>query len=138
MDLVLDANILFSALLSKSLTRNLLFNQQLKLYAPEYLISELNEHLTNDAELKQKLKLAEDEIEILVRKLLENIEVIPLEEYRKLIKKSLEISPDEFDSPYFAVSLLKKIPLWSNDKRLKKQKEVKVINTQELIKFLSL
>ena len=40
MILVIDANILFSALIKNSLTAELLFEPTLKLYAPEFLIEE--------------------------------------------------------------------------------------------------
>lgn len=136
LELVIDANILFSALLAKSVTRNLIFNSLIKLYSPEYLLSELNEHLQNDEELKEKLKQTKEETELVVHALLHNIEIIPILEYAPLINKALEISPDEYDAPYFALALYLKLPLWSNEKRLKKQDSIQVFNTQEVLKLL--
>ena len=40
MDLVIDGNILFSALIKDSLTAELLFEKYLKLYAPDFMIEE--------------------------------------------------------------------------------------------------
>ncbi|MBU0535516.1 MAG: hypothetical protein KKE20_01020 [Nanoarchaeota archaeon] len=40
MDLVIDANILFSALIKDSLTAELIFEENLRLYAPEFFIQE--------------------------------------------------------------------------------------------------
>ena len=70
LELVVDANVLFSALLAKSFTRDLIFNPQLKLYSPEYLISELNEHLQSDEEIKEKLKQTGEETEKVIHELL--------------------------------------------------------------------
>ncbi len=136
LELVLDANVLFSALLAKGLTRNLVFNTQLKLYSPEYLLSELNEHLQTDQEIKEKLKQTNEETEVVVHELLHNIEIIPIAEYAPFVKKAIEISPDEYDAPYFAVALYLGIPLWTNEKRLKKQSTINVFNTKELLNTL--
>ena len=136
MQLVVDANVLFSALLAKGVTRGLLFNSQLELYSPEYLLSELNEHVQTDEELKEKLKQTKEETDTVMHELLHQIRIIPITEYRSFIKRAFEISPDEYDTPYFALALHLKISLWSNDKGLKKQDVVQVLNTQEILKSL--
>lgn len=137
LELVVDANVLFSALLAKSTTRNLLFNSRLKLYSPEYLISELKEHLETDSEMREKLKQTAEETDIVIDELLRTIEVIPLNEYGHMVKNSVETCPDEYDAPYFALAIHLKIPIWSNDKRLKKQNSVKVLNTREVLELLA-
>ena len=135
--LVIDANVLFSALLAKGTTRSLLFNSHLKLYAPEYLIDELSEHLHEDDELRKKLNQTKEETDIVIDALLKTVDVIPLEEYRACIKQALETCPDEDDTPYFALAMHLKIPLWSNDAKLKKQESVKVLNTGEVLKLVA-
>ncbi len=136
LELIVDANVLFSALLAKSTTRKLLFSPHLKLSAPEYLITELEKHLESDSELREKLNQTKEETEVVIHELLHNIETIPAVEYRQLIGQALKISPDEFDAPYFALALHLKLPIWSNDKRLKKQKMVQVHNTWEILEKL--
>lgn len=135
-ELIVDANILFAALLAKKTTRELLFNPRLKLYAPEYLLAELYEHLQNDEEIQQKLQQTKEETDKILNELLNTIEVIPLKEYASLIPKAIQTSPDEYDAPYFALALHLNITLWSNEKKLKNQNTVKVITTQELIQKL--
>ena len=44
MDLVVDANILFAALIKDGITAKLLFLDDLHLYAPEFLLDEFNKH----------------------------------------------------------------------------------------------
>ena len=43
------------------------------------------------------------------------------------------ISPDADDTAYIALALHLNCPIWSNDKKLKKQDKVKVITTKELL-----
>ncbi|NJE77343.1 PIN domain-containing protein [Thermococcus sp. ES12] len=44
---------------------------------------------------------------------------------------ALEITPDKDDADFVALSLKANAPLWSNDKRLKKIKEIEVVNTRD-------
>ena len=60
------------------------------------------------------------------------ITVVPEAEYSKFIKKSEAFSPDEKDLMYFALALKMKCAVWSNDKKLKTQEDVKVYSTVDL------
>jgi len=42
MDLVIDANIIFAALIKDDFTRFLLFREHIKLYTPEFIFTEMN------------------------------------------------------------------------------------------------
>ena len=44
MDLVIDANVLFSALIKESFSYNLLFSGKFHLFTPEYIFTELEKH----------------------------------------------------------------------------------------------
>ena len=48
------------------------------------------------------------------------------------MKEAEEISPDEKDILYFALALKLKCGIWSNDKRLKQQDQVRIYSTAEL------
>ena len=134
MELVVDANILFSAIVKHSESRRLLCNPKLELYSPEFLLFELLKH---EDEIIKKSGLNDAEFKQLIAILLSRISVIPQNEFEHFLKPALEISPDPEDTPFIALCLSKKIPLWSNDKALKKQREVKVLTTEELLKLLS-
>jgi predicted nucleic acid-binding protein len=45
MELVLDANILFSALIKEGITRELMLADEIVLFTPEYIINEFLEHI---------------------------------------------------------------------------------------------
>ena len=52
MELVIDANVIISALISSSgKTAEMLFSDRLKLYAPEYLMDEISKHKKEISEI---------------------------------------------------------------------------------------
>ena len=61
---------------------------------------------------------------------------MPVSEYKEFKDKADSISPDPNDTQYFALALKLNCPIWSNDKKLKEQSEIKVLNTSELIELL--
>lgn len=65
--------------------------------------------------------------------MLSHVNVVPREKYRKFEAEAKRVSPDLEDFPFFALSLAMRIPLWSNETRLKNQKEVTVYNTKEML-----
>jgi predicted nucleic acid-binding protein len=44
MDLILDANILFSVLIKSGITEDIVFNQDLNLYVPEFIFTEFEKY----------------------------------------------------------------------------------------------
>ena len=137
MEVIIDANIFVAALLKKGATRKLLLNDELALYAPEYVIEEIFDHLQ---EFETKSHLSRISLEELVKVLIieSKMNIIPKDELRPFIKKADEITPDPDDVMYFAAALKQNIGIWSNDKALQQQKTVKVYSTNDLIKLLEI
>lgn len=133
MDLVIDANILFSALIKDSFTSELLFEEELKLYTPEFIIEEFNKH--EDLILQKTCRTKEQFIEIM-HCLKEVIKTAPKEDFSTAIRKAESVSPDKDDVMYFALALKLRCGIWSNDKRLKEQDKVKVYSTEEISELL--
>ena len=132
MELVVDANVLISALISSTgKTSEILFSDKIKAYAPEYLLEEIKIH---EKEILEKSKLSKDEFEVLLSLFTSTLKIVPFSEFKDFDKKASEICPDPNDTEYFALALKLKCPLWSNDKRLK-QNYLKVIDTSELLKM---
>ena len=121
---------MFSFFWKKSLVKKLLMNQEMLLFAPEFALEEINKY---KKDIIVKAKLTAQEFNILRRELAIAIEFIPFEAYKKYLKKALSFSPDENDIDFLALSLKLKIPLWSNDKLLKKQNVVQVLETKEVL-----
>jgi len=132
MEFVIDTNCLVSALIVSGKSREIICSIKLSLYAPEELLSETIAH---KEEIVVKSRLTSSDFDILVNVLLSNISVIPMDEYKHLKEEALALVKHPEDAPFIALSLSKKIPLWSDDKALKEQSVVKVYSTSELLEL---
>ncbi len=132
MDLVIDANVLFSALIKDSFAYNLLFNSSFHLFTPEYIFTELEKH---KEELLRKTERTTEEFFRLVETLKRRIVIVPLEELVPYVDEAEKLTPDPDDMAYFALALKLNCAIWSNDKKLKDQNRIKVYNTHELSKI---
>jgi len=134
MELIIDANILMSALIStNSKTCDLIFNDRIKLFAPDFLLDEFDKH---ENEILSKSKLSESEFKLFLSLISSRIEFFSYSEFKRFISISKEISPDPNDTEYFALALRLNCGIWSNDKKLKEQDQVKVYSTSELLKIV--
>jgi len=134
MELIIDANILMSALISiKGITFDLIFNDKIRLFAPEYILEEFEKH---EKEILTKSGLSKEDLHLFLSLVSVRIEFVPKEEFEGFSEKASKITPDQNDSEYFALSLKLNCPIWSNDKKLKEQDKIKIYSTKELIEFL--
>src|SRR3989344_5548593 len=128
--LIIDANVLFSTLIKNSITAKIVFEEEVGLYTPEFIIDEF---LKYQDVILEKTSRTKDEFIQTMYLLKDIIAVVPKEEYTEYMAKAEEISPDKKDTMYFALALKLKCGIWSNDKKLKKQNKIKVLNTKEII-----
>ncbi len=129
MDLVIDSNILFAALLKESGTSDILFKHAI--YAPQFIFEEFRKYKDY---LKGKTKRTEESFNELLDLFERNVILIPKEEIDFFIEKAKKISPDAKDVVYLALAMKLRCGLWSNDRDLKeKQNTVHVYSTEELV-----
>ncbi len=133
MKLIIDANEIFSILIKEGSCAKLFFDKGLDLYSPEYLIIELEKHRE---EILSKTKRTSQEFNHLLNIIIRRIKILNECYYLSFIDEAKDLSPDPFDVPYFALALKLDCPIWSNDKKLKEQKRVKIYSTYELVKSL--
>lgn len=131
--LVVNTNVLFSALLARGKTREIILKGNVDLYTPEYFFTELKNHL---AEISERSGLKEQKVKTLLDLLFERISIVAKETFKPSLPKARKIvNPiDPDDTPFFALALYLDIGIWSNDAELKKQANVKVWKTKEIIK----
>lgn len=130
MDVVIDANVLFAALIKEGASRQLLMSDMLTLYAPEFLLEEVKRH---EEFILQKTGKSKEELQRVLAMLRGRIVFVRLSELVPFLDKAKQISPDEKDISYFALALRLGLPIWSNDAALKqKQVTVKVYSTEEV------
>ena len=116
MEVVIDANVLFRTLISSGEIVKILFNSELKIFAPEVLG---NEFLNNKNEILSKSKLSEIEFDALASLLLEKIIFVPLDEYKEFLPKARSLlGKHAKDEDFIAVCLMKKAKLWTYEKLL--------------------
>jgi predicted nucleic acid-binding protein len=136
MQFVVDANVLFSALIKDSVTLEFLFYDSAQFFAPEFILEEFYEHRT---EILEKTKRTPEEFDSMFGYLEERIIVVPRDEYRDMLKQAEQISPDVDDIPYLALALKLAAPIWSNDRDLKEMQDmVKVYSTKDIIRGVKL
>lgn len=137
MELVVDTNVLFSFFKSDSSTRELIVGTSLTLYAPHETFTEL---LKYTDEICDKSRITKKEFIRIQKTLSSLIKTIPQSTFLKEFDAATSFLPDtaKEDAPFIGLALHLGLPLWSNDKALKKQDKVKVVSTSDLIKIIEL
>ena len=133
MEIVVDTNVLISALIRSAKTRELICSPKLILYAPKYILSECLSHKT---EIINKSGINQYDFVDLVTILLSNIHIIDDKEFDHLMDEAEKLVKHQEDSPFMALALFKNISLWTDDKGLREQKKVKIFSTSELLKYI--
>ncbi len=133
MDLVVDANVLFAALIKDSETARLLFAKELHLFAPEFLLVEVAKHRD---EIARKTRRPGEQVWRFLDIVSRRIAIVPEEDWKRFEAEATVISPDPGDISYLALALHLRCPVWSNDARLKGQKRVEILSTREIIELL--
>ena len=107
-----------------------------KFVGPSFVFEELNEH---SSELIRKSKLNKEQIALILIVLLSKLKLIPTETFVHKIKEAIEIIKhiDPDDDIFIACALANPgSVIWSDDKRLKNQSRIKILNTSEMARFL--
>ncbi len=66
------------------------------------------------------------------------LKTFSLSEIKEFIEEGSIVSPDPDDSEHFALALKLNCPIWSEDKLLKQQDKIEILNTKELLEKLQL
>lgn len=130
--LVVDANVLFSALLRDGTTRHLLLYGGLDLHTPDAIWDELER---NRGCLVKKSRATEAAFDLLLDALRDRIGGIPVALVRDRMDEAIEIvgEKDRLDAPYVAATLALDATLWTNDTRLAGTRRVRVVTTAEVV-----
>jgi len=134
--LVIDANELFSLIIrGNKESREIFLSNNIHLIAPEFMLIEFSK---NEDEILSKTHRTKGEFELLLSVLEDRIEFIPKDEFEKFMPESLNLLPSHGkDAEYLALALKFNCPVWSEEKLLKTQSKVEILNTKELYSKLS-
>ena len=130
MKLVIDTNIIISALIRKGITRKMLLFPGLKLVTPELTFKEIENHIDLIA---AKSKLSKDNILRILDILRKNIKTIPESHWWNHYNQAENIigKKDPKDVPFIAVALALTVDgIWSNDRDFESQSKFKNKNSK--------
>lgn len=137
MKLVVDAEVVFAALMSRGYTFGMikrLSDEGHELLAPDYLQEEIERR-------KDKIQkfsgLTTSGLDFVLGLLFERIKLLSKSKYQSNIKMANSIAPHPVDIPYFALALATEASIWSNEKGFKKQKKIKVYSTKDIKKLIT-
>ncbi len=133
LELVVDANVLFSALIRQGKSEELLCRTDIIACAPEFLLDELESHLQT---ILAKTDRGAEEFSIVLSVLKRRVNFVKAKEFEAFKPAALAALNDADDAPYLALALFLGAPVWSNDKQMKKQSLVNVFSTAELLELL--
>src|SRR3972149_4165854 len=130
MNIVIDTNVIISALIKDGFVRNLITQLNQNLLIPEFEFMEIENH---KEEILEKSGLSKKEFQILMLNLLKYIKIIKMEKILDFAEESIDIMKkiDINDAQFIATALAFNAIIWSDDKHLKKQSKIKVLNTPE-------
>ncbi len=139
MELVLDFNVVFSALYGGKVSVELfMLNhvfREMTFLVPAYFWEELER---KKGKLMRITKLTEDELDFAMRIIKSQIIEIPAEVFSEKLDEAEKLSPDPKDVPYVALALTLEVPILTGDMKLRKGigGKLKVYSPSELLNLL--
>jgi len=118
--IVIDTNLIFSALIPEaSKIRDVLFDNKIAFYAPNYLIVEIYKRKDKLIECSN---LDESDFYLYFNDIIEQIQFLPIDFLSiNSRQKAYDLCKDIDikDTPFIALSIELAIPIWTGDKKLK-------------------
>jgi len=133
MKLVIDTNRIMAGLIRDSGTRKIILHDSFSFFAPDYIETELAKHRSY---LVKKAKIPEDGFDCLMDILLDNVILVPFEDFEHEYDRAMGIMGpvDENDAPFLAVGLALGIEgIWTEDRHFLRQDLLKVYSTGDLL-----
>jgi len=134
MEIVVDTNVIISALLKKGTTRKILLLAPFKFYTVPYTKLEIEKHKD---ELMRKAGIDRDTFQYLLDRIFDKIEIVESEIIKPYKERAIELMKDMdiSDAPFIALALHLKCAILSNDRHLKHQKSVKIFTIEEILEL---
>ena len=133
MKMIVDVNVILSALIRNSTTKKIILNSQFDFYFPEPSLDKIRKYKDY---ILEKSGLTEEEFKDLMAILFKYIKLVPTEEIEKnlsVAKKIMEhIDPEDVVFIATALSISDSF-IWSDDRHFEKQDKVKVLKTKEMV-----
>jgi predicted nucleic acid-binding protein len=135
MILVIDTNILISALIRDSTTRKIIVKSEWEFYYPEKSFHEVRKYKNL---VLEKSGMNEEEYTGILNHLLKHVTLVPEELIEKKLSEANEIlgKVDPDDVIFLATALsLDNSKIWSDDAHFEEQDKVRVFKTKEIVRI---
>lgn len=132
MKLVVDANVVISALIADSKTRELIVTLEPELLTPEVIHDEIRDY---EALIVEKSGMDADRVQQFIDLLFQYIETVPASEFYPYIEEANEAigGTDPDDVLYVACALARDAGVWSDDSDFDEQDLVAIFTTGEVV-----
>jgi len=133
MKIILDVNVILSALIRDSTTRKIILNSEFDFYFPEPSLHKIRKYKSY---ILEKSGLIEEEYNKIMATLFKYIKLVPTKEIDKNWDEAKKIMEhiDKEDVVFIATALsLPDSVIWSDDRHFEKQDKVKVFKTKDMI-----
>lgn len=133
MKILIDTNRIIAALSKQGTTRDILFDDFFEFVTPDHTMDEIREHRD---ELKKKIKLTDEEFDILLALLFEKIIIIPESEFKQFLHECKNDISDPDDIPHLAACLATRAEgIWAHDPHFLEQHKVKVFTNIDMLRM---
>ena len=136
MELVVDTNVVVAGFLRSATTRELLLDERLVLWAPEYLLTEAERVLLTPRLRRRLGSLSPENVRVVLSQLTSRIRILPTSAFRLKLPDAKALVADPEDASFIALALHLHLPLWSNDTPLRAQRVVGVYTTEDVLSLL--
>lgn len=136
MKIVIDSNVLISALIRNSITRKIIMESDLRFYYPAFAIQEIEKY---KGLVLEKSGLSDREYHEILKAILSYVILVPQEVIAPFIPEASKIigNIDKKDVMFIALALaISNNGIWSEDGDFKKQKNIKVWATKEILELI--
>jgi predicted nucleic acid-binding protein len=132
MKLVVDANVVISALIADSKTRELIVTLEPDLLTPAFVHDEIENY---EGLIVEKSGMEPDRVAQFIDLLFQYIEVVPADEFHPAIEKADEAigETDPDDVLYLACAIACDAAIWSDDSDFEEQDLVQTYSTSDVI-----
>ena len=136
MKIIVDVNVILSALIRDSATRGIILNSGLDFYFPEPSLDKIIKYRSY---ILEKCGLAEEEYAKVMAALFKYIKLVPKEKIEKSWNKAKKIMGhiDSEDVVFISAALgISDSIIWSDDRHFEKQHRIKILKTKDLLQGL--
>jgi len=136
LNIVIDSNILFSALIKDSPTRKIILDYSGLFLFPSFIFEETEKH---KQELLKKSKMSPKEFNALLSLLIRKVLIVPTDSLYRYKKQAYNIVKDIDPDDVLFIACALAYPqsfIWSDDKNLKRQAIIPILSTREMYYYL--